>query len=262
MDSHLHTPLCRHATGSPRAFIERALALGHTSLSFTDHMPMPRWYDAAWRMSEEELPFYTDSLASLRAEYRGRIEVRIGLEADYHPGTERYVEGILKSYPWDYLIGSVHYLGAWGLDNPEFAFEFDRRELTGIYRDYFELAAQAAETGLFHSIGHLDLPKKFGHRLEGGGLEPALPYLERIAAAGVALDLNTAGWRKEVGEAYPHPRLLEAARTLGIGVVLGSDAHKPEELGYRFDDALALAKAAGYSERLEFRRGRRVAILL
>jgi histidinol-phosphatase (PHP family) len=225
-------------------------------------MPMPPWYDAPWRMSEEELDLYIDLLEALRRDYAGRLEIRIGLEADYHPGTEGFVERVLGLYPWDYIIGSVHYLGAWGLDNPAYAAEYEARELAGIYRDYFTLCAQAAETGLFHSVGHLDLPKKFGHVLPDGGLELARPALARMAACGVALDLNTAGWRKPVQQAYPHPSLLAAARELGLGVVLGSDAHKPAEVGHRFADALALAQSAGYRERLEFRAGQPLAVLL
>ena len=234
-DSHLHTPLCQHATGTPREYAESALDAGLAGLCFTDHIPMPRWYDAPWRMRLEQLPEYIETVQAVQQEFAGRLDVRLGLEADFHPGTERFVEQVLGLHDWDYVIGSIHYLGAWGFDNPEYADEYERRDLGQLYRDYYALAAAAAQSGLFDSIGHLDLPKKFGHR---DPTEAALPALDAIAAAGLALDFNTAGWRKPVAEAYPAPEIVRAAAARGIPFVLGSDAHKPEEVGYRFADAV------------------------
>ncbi|GBF04185.1 histidinol-phosphatase [Deinococcus aerius] len=235
-DSHLHTPLCGHATGHPREYARAALDAGLSGICFTDHMPMPAWYDAPWRMRQDQLAEYVDTVREVQAEYAGRLTVRLGLEADFHPGTERFVERVLGSHEWDYVIGSVHYLGAWGFDNPEYSAEYDERDLGGLYRDYYALVEGAARTGLFDAVGHLDLPKKFGHRDTEG--YAALHALDVVAEQGLSLDFNTAGWRKPVAEAYPAPNLTRAAAERGIGFVLGSDAHRPEEVGYRFTDAL------------------------
>ncbi|WP_291423991.1 histidinol-phosphatase HisJ family protein [Deinococcus sp.] len=235
-DAHTHTPLCGHATGTPREYAQAALDAGLAGICFTDHMPMPRWYDAPWRMSLEQLPEYIGEIQAVQQEFAGRLDVRLGLEADFHPGTEQFVEKVLGMHEWDYVIGSIHYLGAWGFDNPEFVDEYAERDLSGLYRDYYALAAAAARSGLFDSIGHLDLPKKFGHCDPEG--QAALHALDTIAAAGLALDFNTAGWRKPVAEAYPAPNLVRAAAERAIPFVLGSDAHKPEEVGYRFADAV------------------------
>ncbi|MCD0165498.1 histidinol-phosphatase [Deinococcus sp. 12RED42] len=235
-DSHMHTPLCGHATGSPREYAQAALDAGLAGICFTDHMPMPAWYDAPWRMRLDQLAQYVEDVRAVQAEFAGRLDVRLGLEADFHPGTERFVEEVLGAHPWDYVIGSIHYIGAWGFDNPEFIAEYDSRDLEGLYRDYYALAEGAAKSGLFDSIGHLDLPKKFGHRDPDG--YAALHALDVIAERGVALDFNTAGWRKPVAEAYPAPDLTRAAAERGIPFVLGSDAHKPGEVGHRFTDAI------------------------
>ncbi|PNY80760.1 histidinol-phosphatase [Deinococcus koreensis] len=235
-DSHLHTPLCGHATGTPREYAQAALDAGLSGLCFTDHMPMPSWYDAPWRMRREQLAQYVDEVAAVQAEFAGRLEVRLGLEADFHPGTERFVENVLNAHDWDYVIGSVHYIGAWGFDNPEFVAEYDSRDLRGLYREYYLLVEGAAKSGLFDSIGHLDLPKKFGH-LDPDGYA-ALHALDVVAESGLSLDFNTAGWRKPVAEAYPAPNLTRAAAERGIGFVLGSDAHRPREVGFRFTDAI------------------------
>ncbi len=254
-DSHVHTPLCKHAVGAPEEYLEAARARGLAGIVFTDHGPMPRWYDPDSRMEAGALPFYFATLERLR-EQNPDFYVGIGLEADYHPGTERYVKRVLASYPFDYVIGSVHFIGAWGFDHPDYVEEFAWRELREIYRDYFKLVAEAAETGLFHAIGHLDLPKKFGHVPAEGYLDLAEDALKAIAAAGLALDVNTAGWRKPVGELYPSPALLVRARELGIPVVLGSDAHAPDEVGHRFAEARAVLKEAGYTEAVVFKAGK------
>lgn len=235
-DSHLHTPLCAHATGTPREYAQAALDAGLAGLCFTDHIPMPEWYDAPWRMRLDQLQEYVDDVRTVQAEFADQLEVRLGLEADYHPGTERFVEDVLNLHDWDYVIGSIHYLGAWGFDNPEFMGEYDRRDLGRLYRHYYALVEGAARSGLFDAVGHLDLPKKFGHRDPDG--YAALHALDVIGDLGLALDFNTAGWRKPVAEAYPAPDLTRMAAERGIPFVLGSDAHKPEEVGYRFTDAL------------------------
>ncbi|WP_420595356.1 histidinol-phosphatase HisJ [Deinococcus sp.] len=235
-DSHLHTPLCGHATGQPREYAQAALEYGLAGICFTDHSPMPAWYDAPWRMKRAQLGEYVQVVQDVQQEFAGRLDVRLGLEADFHPGTEGYVREVLAEYPWDYVIGSVHYLGAWGFDNPEFKGEYDQRDLTDLYREYYALVEGAARSELFDSIGHLDLPKKFGHADPDG--MAALHALDVIAAHGLALDFNTAGWRKPINEAYPAPDLVRAAASRGIPFVLGSDAHAPAEVGYHFADAV------------------------
>ncbi|WP_183988412.1 histidinol-phosphatase HisJ family protein [Deinobacterium chartae] len=242
-DSHTHTPLCQHASGTPTELAQAALEAGLAGIVFTDHMPMPRWYDAPWRMSEAQLPLYVESVLAAREAFAGRLEVRLGLEADYHPGTERFVERILSSYPFDYVIGSVHYLGAWGFDNPEFVHEYEERDLTALWRSYYALTEAAARSGLFDAIGHLDLPKKFGHRNPQPDLAHAT--LEAVAAEGLALDYNTAGWRKAVAEPYPAQDVVLEAVRLGIPFVLGSDAHAPGEVGHRFAEAAQTLHDAG-----------------
>lgn len=253
-DSHMHTPLCKHAVGTPAEYVAAARRAGLRGIVMTDHSPMPAWFDAQFRMSLGQLPFYLSMLEQTRQE-AGDFYVGIGLEADFLPGTEYYVEKLRSAYSYDYLIGSIHYIGAWPFDNPDFAADFEERDLREIYREYFKLVAQAARSGLFHSIGHLDLPKKFGHVPAEGYLDLAEEALQVMAGEGLALDVNTAGWRKPVGEIYPSPALLERARELGIRVVLGSDAHAPEEVGYRFPDAAALLKQAGYTEAVVFKAG-------
>jgi histidinol-phosphatase (PHP family) len=256
VDSHVHTPLCGHAEGSPGEYLFQARKGGLRGLVFTDHSPMPSWYDPESRMALSELPFYLLALERVR-EKNPDLYVGIGLEADFHPGTEAFVAQLLRSYPFDYVIGSVHYLGAWPLDHPDHQGEYAWRDLEEVFRAYFQEVERAARSGLFHAIGHLDLPKKFGHRLpEEALLELAEPALRAIAEAGLFLDVNTAGLRKPAKEVYPAPALLLRARELGIGLVLGSDAHRPEEVGFAFGEAQALLLSLGFQEAHYFQEGR------
>ncbi|MGQ9736262.1 MAG: histidinol-phosphatase HisJ family protein [Thermaceae bacterium] len=259
VDSHLHTPLCQHAEGAPEEYLFQAQKKGFKGVVFTDHSPMPSWYDPQSRMLLSALPFYLLALERLR-EKHPHLYVGIGLEADYHPGTEAFLGHLLRQYPFDYVIGSVHYLGAWPFDHPDHQEEFAWRELKTIYQEYFQLVEKAVRTGLFHAIGHLDLPKKFGHRLEDEALlELAYPVLRVIREEGAFLDVNTAGLRKPVGELYPSPLLLREAHALGIRVVVGSDAHHPLEVGHAFEETFELLRGIGYREAFYFQEGRPVA---
>lgn len=254
-DSHMHTPLCKHAVGTPAEYLEAAKRAGLKGMVMTDHNPMPTWYDPDFRMTLDELPFYHTMLEKVRAD-AGDFYVGIGLEADYHPGTEYFVRRLISGYSYDYVIGSVHFIGAWPFDNPRYIGEFEERELEAVYRDYFRLITAAARSGLYHGIGHLDLPKKFGHIPDEGYLDLAEEALQVMAGEGLALDVNTAGWRKPINELYPSAAVLARAKELGIPVVLGSDAHRPSEVGHRFADAVQVLKSVGYSQAAVFRGGK------
>jgi len=252
-DSHVHTPLCKHAQGEPAAYLAAAQERGLAGIVFTDHNPMPPWYDPDSRMAAAQLPLYHRLIEAVRADAPEGFYVGLGLEADFHPGTEAYVREQLGSHPYDYVIGSVHFIGAWPFDHPDFTAEYERRDRLEIYADYYALVYAAAESGLFDAVGHLDLPKKFGHLPPEETWDLVEGVLGAVRGAGIALDVNTAGWRKPVGEPYPAPAILKRARELGIPVVLGSDAHAPEELGWRFPEAAALLREAGYREAWVFK---------
>ncbi|MFN3368178.1 MAG: histidinol-phosphatase HisJ family protein, partial [Thermus sp.] len=148
----------------------------------------------------------------------------------------------------------------WPLDHPDHQEEYTWRDLKEIFQAYFQEVEKAAKSGLFHAIGHLDLPKKFGHHLpEEALVELAEPALRAIAEEGLFLDVNTAGLRNPAQEIYPAPALLRRARELGIGVVLGSDAHRPEQVGYAFPEAVALLLDLGYWEAHYFQGGKPLA---
>jgi histidinol-phosphatase (PHP family) len=254
-DYHMHTPLCRHATGMPEEYARRALEAGVEEIGFSDHTPMPPPYDPEWRMTSEEYPRYLEMVETCRRAFPG-LSIKLGLEADYHPGTEDFVRGVIARHPLDYVIGSVHFIGDWGFDNAANAARFEERDLFAVYEDYYLLVEGLARTRMFDILGHPDVIKKFGHRPARDTEALERRALEAVAEAGMALDVNTSGLRRPAKEIYPSLRMLKAARSMGVGITFGSDAHEPGRVGDAFAEAVALARAAGYGE---FRRyaGRR-----
>jgi histidinol-phosphatase (PHP family) len=262
VDYHTHTPLCRHAVGAPEAYVRRAIERGIGEIGFSDHTPMPSWYDPAFRMAADEFPRYLEMVRDVQARFGDRIPIRLGLESDYFPGTESFVREMNARAPFDYVIGSVHYLGDWGFDNPEFKHRYDGRDITQVYREYFEMVKGAARSGLFDILGHPDVIKKFGHRPPGSIDAMLEEALEEVRRAGMALDINTSGLRNPCKEVYPSRRFLEIAHALGIPVTLGSDAHRPEHVGEGFAEAVALLREVGYTQILRFERRRPIPVPL
>jgi histidinol-phosphatase (PHP family) len=264
-DYHIHTHLCRHAEGEPREYVERAIALGMTEMGFADHLPfLAGWapsHDVTddWSMGLDELDDYVSVVHDLAREFTSDLHILVGIEADYIEETLAETAAVLEQYPFDYTIGSVHIVGGhFPFDHPDMLEQLPLYGIDRIYLESLALAERAAASGLFDIIGHLDHAKKFGHPPEDaeGVAAAASSALRAIKRAGSALELNTAGWRKPVGEAYPAPDLLAAAADLDIPLILGSDAHRPGEVGYEFGRAAAVAREAGYSAVLRLSDGR------
>ena len=256
-DYHTHTPLCRHAAGEPEAFVEAAVAAGLSEYGVSDHAPAkPEPFDD-WRMLEKELPAYLEWIGRARAHAGDRLPVRAGLECDWLAGCETWIGDLAERHDWDYLIGSVHYLGRWDFDNPKWIGRWKTEDLDEAWTRYWETYANMARSGLFDILGHPDLVKKFAGAPAGNLDRFYEPVIEVIATAGCAIELNTAGRHKPCAEAYPAPRFLELARQAGVPLVISSDAHSPGEVGRDFPGAIEIAKAAGYSEILLFEKRQR-----
>lgn len=255
-DYHIHTSLCGHACGDMAGYVEEAVKKGLVEIGFSDHVPM-YWLpahqrDAGLAMAEASFPEYVSRVLSLR-ETSPSIGIGLGVEVDFVPGWEKEAAKIISSYPFDYVIGSVHYIDGWGFDNPGLVEEYSRRELKEIYRQYFNLICSAAKSGLFNIIAHPDLVKKFGYRLNPAPEELYRQTARAFAGSGVCVEVNTAGLRAPAGEIYPCLDFLRLCRIEGVSVSTGSDAHSPDLVGSNFDEAVLLLKEAGYKEVSIFR---------
>lgn len=241
-ESHSHTPLCRHAVGSPHEYAAVAEQRGLRGLIVTCHNPMPNGFSAGVRMREDQFDDYLELVAGTRTAWDGRVDVRLGLEADFFEGHESYVERQLASADFDFVLGSVHpqlneFQQRYGSDDPQ-----------QVQRTYFQLLARSAESGLFDSLAHPDLIKN----MTADDWDPdqiladIRRALDQIAATGVAMELNTSGVNKVVAEMNPFPEMLREMCEREIPVTIGADAHEPNRVADGYESALELLSSAGY----------------
>ena len=256
-DYHTHTPLCRHATGEPTELAAQAVRLGLKEIGFSDHAPMPRDDFDNWRMRGADLDHYVAGVEQARRDHPNLV-IKLALEVDYLPGYEGWIQDLASRHPWDYFIGSVHYISdAWAIDNPAEIARWKDREPIEVWTAYFERLTLAAESGLFDIIGHADLCKKFSYYPKQDCTHLFTHFLQAAKRRGLAVELNTAGLRKECGEIYPSPRIVHLAAQLGVPITFGSDAHAPTEVGLNFAEAVQLARSAGYTHCCRFNRRER-----
>ena len=256
-DYHMHTPLCRHATGEPGEYAKHALAAGFTEIGFSDHSPMPRDDFDDWRMRADQLDEYIAKVCQAQKDFPN-LTIRLALEVDYLPGYEDWIRGLAARHPWDYFIGSVHYVSDdWAIDDPQKISEWKNRDAFEVWSAYFGRLTKAAETGFFEIIGHTDLPKKFGHRPSRDCAPLYEKFLNAAKKNNCAIELNTAGLRKDCKEIYPSRQILELAFQKGVPITFGSDAHAPGEVGMNFAEAVQLAREVGYKACCQFAKRRR-----
>jgi len=260
--------------GHIEAYVAAAAAQGADEVGFTEHLY--RCVEAApvlgrfWEdVSRPELAaasegFFVEDLtlsldgyvdAVTRAKDQG-LPVLLGLEVDFFPETIDDVLELLAPYPWDFLIGSVHWIGPWAVDHPESVFEFARRGVQAAYEDYFELETMLAASGTVDVLAHVDVVKKAGHTLPEPPVELYRKVVEATAASGTAVEVSSAGLHHPIGEIFPAPRFLEMFAAAGVPITLASDAHCPEQAARDRDVLVAAARHAGYSERVQFRARR------
>ncbi len=262
-DYHVHTARCGHAGGATRDYVLHGLSRGLTEIAITDHVPLyflpgddP---DPGLAMTLGELPGYVEEVLALRDEFRGRIDVLLGIEADFAEGHEEALAALLAPYDWDVVLGSVHFVAGGWIDAPGAGARHEAEGSVNLWNEYDRLLAKAASSGLFDVMTHFDLPKKFGnHRPpECEAAEDAAVAAAR--AAGVAVEVSSAGLRKPVGEEYPGSALLSKLVAAGVPVVFSSDSHAPAEVAWGREKVVAAARAAGATEHVTYRKRLRTA---
>ena len=251
-DYHMHTPLCGHAQGSPTDYASRAATLGLPEIGFSEHSPMPREDFDNWRMKLGDLHEYIRLVEQARQRHPA-LPIRIALEVDWLPGQESWIRELATRHRWDYLIGSVHYVGPdWAIDDPGTLSRWKRENPDDVWSAYVDLLIQAAESRLFDVLAHIDLPKKFGFLPHHDMLQGYDRFLQTAKRCNVAIEINTAGLRKECREMYPARNILELASHHGVALTFGSDAHAPDEVGSHLAGAIELARAAGFTHTRRF----------
>lgn len=284
-DYHLHLhphgrdfewpPLGEYPDGLIESYVDLGFSRGITELGFTEHLyrteegakvlgnfwekePREDLRNHTEQMMAEDaglsLPRYVDAV--LAAKEQG-MPVKLGLEVDFFPQTIEAVLALLEPYPFDFLIGSVHWVGGWSIDSSSVTYEFERRGITQSWDDYFALAVDLAGRGVVDVLAHIDLCKKFGHRPDPEPVDLYQRVAKAAARSGTAVEVSSQGLRYPIEEAYPSPAFLEIFHEAGVEITFASDAHDAQTVGFAHEQLVELAQAAGYRERLSFSARRR-----
>jgi histidinol-phosphatase (PHP family) len=211
------------------------------------------WDHPFWRR------YAVDDIDEYCSFVREETDLKLGIEADFGAGSEDRMATLLEAREWDYVVGSIHFLRTGFVDTEEWDV-WESGDPEKVWRRYFETLGEAARTGMYDILAHPDLVKVWGAkrpRPEGDLRRFYELAIDGIADSDVAIEVSTAGLRKPVGEMYPAREFLEMCLEAGRPVALSSDAHVPDQLGYRYDDALELLRSLGVEEIADFERRKR-----
>lgn len=253
-DSHMHTPLCKHAWGEPEEYCAQGVKAGLKGIIFTCHCPMPDGFWPTVRMAEGEFDLYLSLVQRAKEAYAGKLDVCLGIESEFFPGYEKYIEGLHQRAEFDYCLGGLHWQAK------EYLNKFEQGTIEGFRRTYFDHLAVSAETGLYDCVAHPDLVKNYHPDSWCFAIikNTVASVLDRIAKTGVAMELNTSGLNKSYSEMNPGNEMLRMMAERKIPVVIGSDAHKAPRVGEHFVTALNNLVEAGYEEVSYFKKRQRI----
>ena len=248
---HLRDPDERidHTIEGVERFVEVAAERGVDEIGFTEHVYYFEQTRHLWSMPYHlercvyDIEPYVDAV--VEAKRRG-LSVKLGIEVDYEPGREEETAEALAPYPWDYVLGSIHFLDGLGIDAaPSLVGSLGAEQA---WSRYYEALGRAARSGLYDSLAHPDLVKFHGPEIDWDWREVA------GSLEGVAIEVSSAGLHKPHGKLYPSPGFLSAARQRGLPITLASDAHSPKNVGRDLDRAIGHARDAGYESVTVFER--------
>ena len=253
-DSHMHTPLCKHAWGEPEEYCAQGVKSGLKGIIFTCHCPMPDGFWQIVRMSESEFDLYVSLVQRAKAAYKNKLDVCLGIESEYFPGYEKYIEDLHKRADFDYCLGAVHWQAK------EYLHRYEQGTIEGFRRTYFEHLAASAETGLYDCVAHPDLVKNYHPDSWCFAIikNTVSTVLDRIAKTGVAMEMNTSGLNKSYSEMNPGNEMLRMMAERKIPIVLGSDSHRAPRVGEHFITALNNLSEAGFEEVSYFKKRQRI----
>jgi len=280
-DWHTHNIMCHHAVGSIEDYIKKAIKLKFTTIGISDHFPYEYLKNSSilieevpyqeYAMSLNEVEIYLSIIEKLKDKYKNKIQLRVAFEVDYFKSQESFLNLQINNSlnNLDYILGSVHILHG---KSKLFVFD-DRRFLSmykeydnidNIYLEYYQKLKDmiTSEEFDFDVVSHFDLPKKYNKRAIDKELiiNEAIKTLELVKKRDLTIEINTGGLRKKVKEQYPSLEIIEEMYELDIPLLLGSDAHHPNEVGYKFKKIIKLVSRIGYNKLAHFYKRKRTFI--
>lgn len=252
VDCHTHSAYSGHGSGSVADMVRRAEDLGLSTFAQTEHLVLPDGMDPLFEtsMSSQTMKRYVDELHEQRerlAHAGSGMQLLCGIEADWLPGRTAELERLCA--PFDYVLGSVHFIDNRPIDDSRDLSVWDDYGIDGLWRAYFESwLDMAAHPGPIMCFAHPDLPKKYGWHPSFDAREYNYEMAQAVARSGRMVEVNTAGLRKDAHEMYPALEMLRSFRDAGVECTIGSDAHVPKDVAANFDDAVGLMRQAGYGK--------------
>lgn len=253
-DSHMHTPLCKHAWGEPEEYAQQAIKAGLKGIIFTCHCPMPDGFWPTVRMADSEFDTYVALVQRCAETFKGKLDVRLGIESEFFPGAEEWITKLHQRADFHFVLGAVHWQAK------EYLNKFETGTIENFRRTYFEHLAKSAESGLYDCLAHPDLVKNYHPDSWCFAIvkNTVATVLDRIAATGVAMELNTSGLNKSYSEMNPGLEMLRMMAERKIPVVVSSDSHRPVRVGEHFVTALNNLAEAGYEQVSHFLNRKRI----
>ncbi|MFX1297608.1 MAG: histidinol-phosphatase HisJ [Promethearchaeota archaeon] len=280
-DWHTHNELCRHAEGTIEDYIKEAIKRKLSTIGISDHFPYEYlentftsikevpYQEYAMRLSEVDS--YLGSIEKLKLKYKNDIQIRTAFEIDYFRSHEVDLEKEFYSRvnKLDYILGSVHMLHGksklFAFDDIRFLNMYKEYEsIDIIYLEYYHKLQHMINSDKFDFdiLSHFDLPKKYNKKAINKELvmNEAIKTLELAKKADLTIEINTGGLRKDCKEQYPSFEIIEKIYELDIPILLGSDAHHPEDLAYKFKKMIKLLGEVGYNQLAHFNKRKRTFI--
>ena len=267
IDYHVHTQHSIDAQGTIDEYCAQAVTIGLNEICFTNHCELdPERNDNFIRFNGQQELFSHDGLLKLQSEvhaardrYKSHgLAVKFGIEVGYFPGIEQRLNEIIQGTELDFMIGAIHCLDHICIDSSrECGRYFEHHSVREYIENYYASVASLIKSGMFDSLAHIDVHKKYGRDHYGNAMDDVPKDLlnnvfRLIRENGIAFEINTAGMRF-MNEFYPAPELMRVAREQGIAcITIGSDSHKPEDLGKDLILGIEYLKSHGFREVLRF----------
>lgn len=253
-DFHVHLEQGPFTIEWIRRFIEAGAKRDVVEIGFSEHGH--RFKESAGLMAsdgfrgrwatEQATESIEDYIEAVEKAKNLGLAVKLGIELDYIPEREDDIRKFVKSYPFDFVLGSVHWLQDFGFDHPALIHEWEGLNVDEIYDEYFDTLLLAVKSGVFDVIAHPDVIKVFGHKARKDMGRRYDELANTISLMDLCAEVSTAGLRKPVGELYPSPQFMKYFKKYDVPIMINSDAHVPEDVGRDFDRALDFVKDFGY----------------
>ncbi len=259
IDYHLHTLFCNHAVGGMERYVQNAVDLGLREICFLDHLTI-RKTEPGLSMTPEEIPYYYYAVQMLKHNFKSKISVKAGLEIDFNPKHTDVYQDIVDTYAFDVIAASLHFPN--GLDIVTHRSEWRHGEMDTdeVYALYFEQLQKMLEYDYFDVICHFDLIKKFGRKPIRSFEKECDHILQIIKEKDKTIEVNTSGYDHPARDIYPSIGILRKCYKQGISITMGSDAHRPANVGRHYERVLPILLSTGYRQLAIFTKRQRAEI--